>query len=126
MTYQSAFGRRIVLRSAVAGLAGTLLAAGTSACTPTSNTPAPGTSSPSENASSPSPTPSGSDQGSAGAGGDGGRVLLAYFSRAGENYYYGERIDLEVGNTEVLAGMIKQLTGCDVYRIEEADPYPDS
>jgi flavodoxin len=53
-------------------------------------------------------------------------VLLAYFSRAGENYYYGDRIDLEVGNTEVLAGMLKQLTGCDVYRIEEADPYPDS
>lgn len=37
------------------------------------------------------------------AGGDGGRVLLAYFSRAGENYYFGDRINLEVGNTEVLA-----------------------
>jgi flavodoxin len=53
-------------------------------------------------------------------------VLLAYFSRAGENYYYGDRIELEVVNTEVLAGMLKQLTGCDVYRIVEADPYPDS
>ena len=31
------------------------------------------------------------------------RILLAYFSRAGENYYYGGRRDLEVGNTEVLA-----------------------
>jgi hypothetical protein len=29
------------------------------------------------------------------------RILLAYFSRAGENYYNGDRIDLEVGNTEV-------------------------
>jgi hypothetical protein len=34
------------------------------------------------------------------------RVLLVYFSRAGENYYYGGRRDLEVGNTEVLAGII--------------------
>ena len=33
------------------------------------------------------------------------RTLLAYFSRAGENYYYGGRRDLEVGNTELLAFM---------------------
>jgi flavodoxin len=52
-------------------------------------------------------------------------VLLAYFSRAGENYYYGGRIDLTVGNTEVLAGMISRLIGCDVHRIEPVDPYPD-
>jgi hypothetical protein len=32
-----------------------------------------------------------------------GPILLAYFSRPGENYYYGGRRDLEVGNTEVLA-----------------------
>jgi flavodoxin len=53
------------------------------------------------------------------------KILLAYYSRAGENYYYGGRRTLEVGNTEVLAGMIRQLIGCDVYRIEAADPYPD-
>jgi flavodoxin len=52
--------------------------------------------------------------------------LLAYFSRAGENYYYGGRTDLTVGNTEILAGMISQLIGCDVYRIEPVDPYPDN
>ncbi|MDQ2653944.1 MAG: hypothetical protein M3Z20_12995 [Chloroflexota bacterium] len=52
------------------------------------------------------------------------RILLAYFSRAGENYYYGDRIDLEVGNTEVLAGMISEQIPCDVYRIEPVDPYP--
>jgi flavodoxin len=54
----------------------------------------------------------------------GNKVLLVYFSRAGENYYYGGRINLEVGNTEVLAGMISQRIGCDVHRIEAADPYP--
>jgi flavodoxin len=53
-------------------------------------------------------------------------VLLAYFSRAGENYYYGGRRDLIVGNTEVLAGMIKDRLDCEVHRIEAADPYPDS
>ncbi len=51
--------------------------------------------------------------------------MLAYFSRAGENYYYGGRTDLAVGNTEVVAGMIGGLIRCDVHRIEPADPYPD-
>jgi flavodoxin len=55
-----------------------------------------------------------------------GRVVLAYFSRTGENYYYGGRRDLEVGNTEVLARMIAELTEVDVHRIESAEPYPDS
>ncbi len=52
------------------------------------------------------------------------KVLLAYFSRAGENYYYGDRIDLEVGNTEIVANIIASTIGTDVYRIEAADPYP--
>ncbi len=33
----------------------------------------------------------------------GGGVLLAYFSRAGENYYNGGRRNLDVGNTDVFA-----------------------
>ncbi|WP_436646542.1 flavodoxin [Actinoplanes sp. URMC 104] len=52
-------------------------------------------------------------------------MLLAYFSRAGENYFNGGRRRLAVGNTEVVAGMISRLIGCDVHRIEAADPYPD-
>lgn len=57
------------------------------------------------------------------------RVLVAYFSRPGENYYYGGRIDLDVGNTEVLVGAIgRRLTELavahDVHRIEPDDPYP--
>src|SRR5829696_3601855 len=56
-----------------------------------------------------------------------GLVLLAYFSRAGENYYYyGGRRDLDVGNTEVLARMIAELTEVDLHRIEATEPYPDS
>ena len=55
-----------------------------------------------------------------------GRILLAYFSRPGENYYYGGRRDLDVGNTQVLAEMIADLIDCDVFRIEAAEPYPDA
>ena len=52
----------------------------------------------------------------------GNRTLLAFFSRRGENYYYGGRRTLQLGNTEVLAGMIAERIDCDVYRIEEAEP----
>ncbi|MFJ8723231.1 flavodoxin [Streptomyces sp. NPDC093269] len=51
------------------------------------------------------------------------RVLLAYFSRPGENYYNGGRIDLKVGNTAVLADKIGSRISCDTYRIQAADPY---
>ncbi len=54
------------------------------------------------------------------------RILLGYFSRAGENYHYGGRRDLDVGNTQVLAEMIAELVDCDVHRIEAAEAYPDS
>jgi flavodoxin len=53
-----------------------------------------------------------------------GRVLLAYFSRPGENYWNGGRRNLRVGNTEVLARTISARLDCDVHRIEPADPYP--
>lgn len=54
------------------------------------------------------------------------RVLLAYFSRAGENYWNGGRRNLDTGNTEVLAGLIAARVECDVFRIEAADPYSDN
>jgi hypothetical protein len=57
--------------------------------------------------------------------GAGARVLLAYFSRAGENYYYGGQTYLEVGNTETLAGMISSRVACDVHRIEAVEHYSD-
>ncbi|MBX7435207.1 NAD(P)H-dependent oxidoreductase [Mycobacterium sp. Y57] len=53
-------------------------------------------------------------------------VLLAYFSRPGENYFNGGRIDLDVGNTEVLAKLIAATVPVTTYRIEAADPYPHS
>lgn len=71
-----------------------------------------------------SPEPE-TEPGSATPGAAGSNVLLVFFSRAGENYYHGDRIDLEVGNTKVLAGMISDRIGCDVYEILAAAPYPD-
>jgi flavodoxin len=51
-------------------------------------------------------------------------ILLAYFSRPGENYWNGGRRNLEVGNTEVLARAISARLDCDVHRVEAVDPYP--
>lgn len=52
------------------------------------------------------------------------RTALVYFSRPGENYWYGGRRDLEAGNTQVVAQQIARLVDAEVIRIEEADPYP--
>lgn len=53
-------------------------------------------------------------------------VLVVYYSRAGENYWYGDRRDLDVGNTEVLARMIEERIDCDVHRLEPVEPYPEA
>lgn len=53
------------------------------------------------------------------------RVLIAYYSRPGENYYYGDRRNLTTGNTEVLAGLLNDRVVADVFRIEAQEPYPD-
>lgn len=49
--------------------------------------------------------------------------LIAFYSRADENYVNGLIKTLEVGNTEIVAGMIKELTGADVVKIEQMEPY---
>lgn len=52
--------------------------------------------------------------------------LIAYFSRANENYVSGAIRNLKVGNTEVAARMIQQLTGAALFSIEPVQPYsPD-
>lgn len=50
-------------------------------------------------------------------------ILIAYFSRAGENYCNGDVISIEEGNTEVVANKISKLTGGDVFKIEQTVPY---
>jgi flavodoxin len=102
-------GRRSFLRLALAAVAGTTIGAAMSACSTT-----------------PPARPRASAQtGDEDRPGGSRTILLAYFSRPGENYYYGGRRDLKVGNTQVLADMIAARLDCDVHRIEAADPYSE-
>ncbi len=51
------------------------------------------------------------------------KTLIAYFSRADENYFGGAMRYVKVGNTEIVCGIIKELTGADCFRIEMKEPY---
>ena len=53
------------------------------------------------------------------------KSLIAYFSRAGNNYVGGNIVNLPVGNTEVAANMIRKLTGSDIFRIDTVKAYPE-
>ena len=49
--------------------------------------------------------------------------LVAFYSRADENYFGGAYRYIEVGNTEKVAKMIAEKTGADLFKIEQAVPY---
>lgn len=51
------------------------------------------------------------------------KKLVAYYSRADENYVNGQIKTLQTGNTEIAAGIISKLTGADMFRIEQKRPY---
>ncbi len=52
------------------------------------------------------------------------KTLIAYFSRADENYFGGAMRYVKVGNTEIVCGIIeKLLRGTDSFRIEMKTPY---
>ena len=50
-------------------------------------------------------------------------ILVAYFSRADENYFSGSLRTIEKGNTEVVAEKISELNGADLFKIEMKNPY---
>ena len=50
-------------------------------------------------------------------------TLIAFFSRADENYFGGAMRYVKVGNTEIVAELIKELTGADTFKIQMKDPY---
>lgn len=52
---------------------------------------------------------------------EGTNVLVAYFSRADENYSVGT---IEVGNTQIVAEYIAGQVGADSFHIETVTPYP--
>lgn len=50
-------------------------------------------------------------------------ILVAYFSRTGENYGVGY---IEKGNTHIVADMIAEQLGADTFEISTVTPYPES
>ena len=54
------------------------------------------------------------------------KALVAYYSRAGENYVSGTLKKLPIGNTEAAADIIAKITGADTFRIEQVIPYSES
>lgn len=53
------------------------------------------------------------------------KSLIVYYSRAGNNFVNGDIVNLAVGNTEVAARIIQELTGSDIYRIDTVKTYPE-
>lgn len=50
-------------------------------------------------------------------------VLIAFYSRADENYFGGAMKYIKIGNTEKAANMIADITKGDVFKIEQRVPY---
>ncbi len=53
----------------------------------------------------------------------GKKILVAYFSRTGENYAVG---NISKGNTHIVADMIAEMTGADTFEIKPINPYPEN
>lgn len=50
-------------------------------------------------------------------------AIIVYYSRAGENYVNGEIKNLLIGNTELVAEALSELTGAELFKIEPCVPY---
>ncbi|MBE6997542.1 MAG: flavodoxin [Ruminococcaceae bacterium] len=50
-------------------------------------------------------------------------TLIAYFSRADENYFGGAMRYVKVGNTEIVCNIIRDLIPVDMFKIEMKNPY---
>ncbi len=51
------------------------------------------------------------------------KTLIAFYSRADENYVSGKLENLKVGNTEIAARFIQEITGGELFKIEQVKPY---
>lgn len=51
------------------------------------------------------------------------KTLVAFYSRADENYFGGAYRSIEVGNTERAAREIAKETGADLFHIQQVQPY---
>ena len=52
-----------------------------------------------------------------------GKTLIAYFSRADENYFGGSMRYVKVGNTEIAVNLMKEMMCADTFKIEMKEPY---
>lgn len=52
------------------------------------------------------------------------KVLVAYFSHKGENYFSGKIVDIQIGNTCIAAQKAVDMLGCDIFEIQEEEAYP--
>ena len=53
-------------------------------------------------------------------------ALIAYFSRADENYFSGALRSVKIGNTQIAAQILAELTGADMFKIDPLRPYSKS
>lgn len=53
-----------------------------------------------------------------------GKILIAYYSRKGQNYVNGAIKNLAKGNTEIIAEMIQKIVGGDLFEIDTVKNYP--
>ncbi len=54
------------------------------------------------------------------------KTLIAFFSRADENYFGGSMRYVKVGNTEIVCNLMAGLIDADLFKIEMEEPYsPD-
>ena len=51
------------------------------------------------------------------------KTLIAYFSRADENYFSGSMRYVKTGNTEIVVNKMKELIDADTFKIEMKRPY---
>ncbi|MBQ6623811.1 MAG: NAD(P)H-dependent oxidoreductase [Mogibacterium sp.] len=51
------------------------------------------------------------------------KTLIAYFSRADENYFGGAMRYVKTGNTEIVVNKMKEMIDADAFKIEMKDPY---
>ena len=51
------------------------------------------------------------------------KTLIAFFSRADENYFGGAMRYIKVGNTEIVCNLMKDMIGADLFKIEMKEPY---
>lgn len=53
------------------------------------------------------------------------KMLVVFYSRAGQNYVSGDIVNLPVGNTAAVARLICEKTGADVFEIKTVKSYPE-